>query len=116
VRINGAKLFVGGGGECEVYIVFVRMSDEPGVKGIGCVAIDRDAPGLKFGPKFRMMGSRPVPRSELIFEDCTIPADNVLARPGEFGKIMEIFNIERMHNACFGLGMALGAYEHAIDY
>ena len=116
VRINGGKFFVGGGGDCELYVVLVRMSDAPGVAGLGSVLVEKDAPGLKFGAKFRMLGSRPVPRSEMIFEDCVVPVENILTEAGSFGRMIEVFNGERIHNACLALGIALGAYEHAAEY
>lgn len=116
VRINGNKIYVGGGGDFEVYVVFVRMSDAPGVDGLGCVVVDRASPGLKFGPKFRMLGSRPVPRSEIIFDDCIIPREQVLLGPGGFRQMIEVFNGERIHNATLALGLAQGAFEHASQY
>lgn len=116
VRINGAKIYVGGGGDSELYVVLVRMSDAQGVAGLGSVVVDRNAPGLKFGGRFRMMGSRPVARSEVLFDDCVVPVDNVLTEPGSFSRMIEVFNVERIHNACFALGIAQGAYEHAAAY
>jgi butyryl-CoA dehydrogenase len=92
------------------------MSDATGVAGLGSIVIDKDAPGLKFGSKFKMMGSRPVPRSEVIFDDCIVPVRNILTGPGSFRQIIEVFNCERIHNACLGLGIAQGAYEHAAAY
>lgn len=116
VRINGTKVYVGGGGDSELYVALVRMSDAPGVAGLGSVVFDKDAPGLTFGSRFKMMGSRAVPRSELIFNDCIIPVENILTEPGSFSKMIEVFNAERIHNACFALGIAQGAYEHAAAY
>lgn len=116
VRINGNKIYVGGGGDFEVYVVFVRMSDAPGIDGLGTVVVDVDAPGLKFGPKFRMLGSRPVPRSEIIFDNCEVPVENILTPAGSFRRMIEVFNGERIHNATLALGMAQGAYEHAAEY
>jgi len=116
VRINGTKIYVGGGGNWEVYVAIVRMSDAPGLAGLGSVVIDKDAPGLKFGARFKMMGSRPVPRSEIIFDDCIVPIENILTQAGSFNKMIEVFNGERIHNSTLALGMAQGAYEHAAQY
>jgi butyryl-CoA dehydrogenase len=116
IRINGAKIWVGGGGDADMYVVFVRMNDAAGVAGLGSVIVDKDAPGLKFGSRFRMMGTRTVPRCEVLFEDCIIPVENILTEPGTFGQMIEVFNGERIHNACLGLGIAQGAYEHAAGY
>lgn len=116
VRINGNKVWVGGGGEWELYVALVRMSDAPGVAGLGSVLIEKDAPGLKFGPKFKLMGTRPVPRSEMIFDDCIIPVENILTEPGSFSRMIEVFNGERIHNACLGLGIAQGAFDHAARH
>lgn len=116
VTLRGSKMYVGGGGDFEVYVALVRMSDDPGLDGLGSVIVHADAPGLEFGSKFRMMGSRPVPRSEVIFNDCVVPEDQILTGPGSFKKMIEVFNGERIHNACLALGIAQGAFEHARAY
>ena len=114
--INGSKVYVGGAGAFEVLVVFVRMSDAPGIDGLGCVLVDGNAKGLSYGAKFQMLGSRPVPRSEIIFNDCEVPTDQILLGPGSFRKMIETFNGERIHNACLALGIAQGAYDHAVGY
>ncbi len=116
VRLNGNKIYVGGSGNYEVYVVYARMSDAPGIDGLGCVVVDHNSPGLKFGAKFRTLGARPVPRSEMIFEDCIVPRENVLLGAGGFRKMIEAFNAERIHNSAMALGIAQGAFEHAAQY
>ena len=116
IRINGSKSWVGGGGDWDSYVVFARLSDAPGVAGLGCLVVPKGAPGLSFGSRFNLMGTRPIPRSEIVFEDCRVPADNLLTEPGSFASMIEIFNGERIHNACLGLGIAQGAYEAAAEY
>ena len=76
----------------------------------------KDAPGLRFGSRFNMMGTRPIPRSEILFEDCSVPVENILSEPGSFRSMIEVFNGERIHNSCLALGIAQGAYEAATDF
>ena len=116
VRINGSKFYVGGSGNFELYVVYARMSDAPGIDGLGCVVVDLNSPGLKFGPRFKMLGARSVPRSEMIFEDCVVPRENVLLGAGGFRRMIEAFNAERIHNAAMALGIAQGAFDHAAQY
>jgi alkylation response protein AidB-like acyl-CoA dehydrogenase len=115
-RVTGRKLYVGGAGNSSFYVVYVRMSDEPGTKGLGCILIDADTDGLELGPNANMLGSRGIPRHELIFNDCLVPAANVLCGPGEFRRLINIFNSERIHNAAMALGTATGAYDHALEH
>jgi len=115
-RVNGRKLYVGGAGNSSFYVVYVRMSDDPGTKGLGCILIDADTDGLELGPNANMLGSRGIPRHELIFNDCRVPAANVLCGPGEFRRLISIFNGERIHNAAMALGTATGAYDHALEH
>jgi alkylation response protein AidB-like acyl-CoA dehydrogenase len=116
VVIDGQKIYVGGGGEADYYITYARASDAPGTAGLACVLVPKDAPGLSYGPEFRMLAPRGVPRREVIFDHCRVPERYVLAGAGEFKKMITTFNAERLHNATFNLGLAQGAYDHARAY
>jgi alkylation response protein AidB-like acyl-CoA dehydrogenase len=116
IVIDGAKRWCSGAGHSEGYVVFCRFSDDPGAKGIGAVFVDRDTPGLSFGPREQLMGFRGIPSADMSFEACRVPRDQLLAGPGEFGKLMQAFNLERCGNATMSLGLAAGALEQVLGY
>ncbi len=114
--INGTKLYVGGSGAFEMMVAYVRMSDAPGTDGLGSVLITGDAPGLKYGRVQEMMGLRAVPRAEIIFDNCRVPKSQILTRPGQFKKMINSFNSERIHNAMFCVGQGQAALDEALNY
>jgi alkylation response protein AidB-like acyl-CoA dehydrogenase len=116
IVIDGAKRWCSGAGHSEGYVVFCRFSDDPGAKGIGAVFVDRDTAGLSFGPGEQLMGFRGIPSADMMFEACRVPRDQLLAGPGEFGKLMQAFNLERCGNATMSLGLAAGALEQVLGY
>ena len=116
VVINGTKRWCSGGGHADAYVVYCRLSDDPGAKGIGAVLVEKDAPGLTFGPNEQLMGFRGVPSSDLNFDDCEVPAANIIVPAGGFKQLMEAFDLERCGNATMALGQASGALEDVSAY
>ncbi len=116
IILNGMKRWCSGGGHAEGYVVYCRMSDEPGARGIGAVYVEKDAPGVSFGPQESLMGFRGVPSCDIFFDDATAPAENVVAPAGGFKKLMEAFDLERCGNATMALGQASGALEDVSAY
>ncbi len=117
VVLNGTKRWCSGGGHADAYVVYCRLSDDPGAKGIGAVLVEKDAPGLSFGPNEQLMGFRGIPSSDLNFDDCEVPLDNVIVHAGGgFKKLMEAFDLERCGNATMSLAQASGALEDVCDY
>jgi len=114
--LNGTKRWCSGGGHADAYVVYCRLSDDPGAKGIGAVLVEKDAPGLSFGPNEQLMGFRGVPSSDIYFDDCEVPAGNVIVPAGGFKKLMEAFDLERCGNATMALGQASGALEDVSAY
>ncbi|MEM8817176.1 MAG: acyl-CoA dehydrogenase family protein [Pseudomonadota bacterium] len=114
--INGSKRWCSGGGHADGYLVYTRLSDDPGAKGIGAVYVEKDTPGLSFGEQENLMGFRGVPSSDLYFDNVSVPAGNVVLPAGGFKKLMTAFDLERCGNATMGLAQASGALEDAIDY
>jgi alkylation response protein AidB-like acyl-CoA dehydrogenase len=115
-KLSGAKAWCTGGGHSRAYLVYCRMSEARGAKGIGGVLVEKGTPGFGFGAQERFMGLRGFPSCDLIFEDCVVPDENVVVRAGEFGRLMDCFNIERCGNATMALGIATGALEIATQY
>ena len=116
VVLNGTKRWCSGGGHADAYVVYCRMSPEPGAKGIGAVLVEKGAPGLSFGEHERLMGFRGIPSSDLYFDDCAVPLENVVVPAGGFRKLMEAFDLERCGNATMALSQASGALEDVLRY
>jgi len=116
IVINGSKRWCSGAGHSQGYVVFCRLSEAPGAKGVGAVFVDRDTPGLSFGPQERLMGFRGIPSADMTFEEVRVPRSHLLADAGEFGKLMQAFNLERCGNATMSLGLAAGALEQVLGY
>lgn len=111
--LNGEKNFVTGATVNQLYAVFVRFDDVPGHRGIGAVIVEEDMPGvtIEAGPEF--LGCRGIPHGNLTLENVSIPFENVIRGPGSFADLMTAFNMERLHNCAFNLGMAGAAYDEA---
>jgi alkylation response protein AidB-like acyl-CoA dehydrogenase len=116
VTLNGTKRWCSGGGHADAYVVYCRLSDEPGAKAIGAVLVEKDAPGLTFGPNEELMGFRGIPSADLNLDDCSVPAENIIVPAGGFKQLMEAFDLERCGNATMALGQASGALEDVLQY
>jgi len=116
ITLNGTKRWCSGGGHSDYYVVYCRLSDEPGPKGIGAVLVSKDTPGISFGENEELMGFRGVPSADIYFDDCTVPIGNMIVPAGGFKKLMEAFDIERCGNATMALGQASGALADVLDY
>ena len=116
IVIDGSKRWCSGAGHSEGYVVFCRFDGTPGAKGIGAVFVDKDTPGLTFGPQEQLMGFRGVPSADMNFENVRVPREHLLVGPGGFSSLMGLFNIERLGNATMALGVAAGALEYVTAY
>jgi len=116
--LNGTKIFCTNGGEAEIYIVFAR-TDKNAQKhhGISAFIVEKDTPGFSFGKKESKLGIRSSPTRELVFDNCRIPAANLLGDEGSGFKIaMKTLDGGRIGIAAQALGIAQGAYEAALNY
>jgi acyl-CoA dehydrogenase len=116
VVIQGTKRWCSGGGHADGYVVYCRMSDDPGAKGIGAVYVEHGSPGLTYGRAEQLMGFRGVPSCDLYFDQVEAPCDNIVVPAGGFRKLMEAFDLERCGNATMALGQASGALEDVVKY
>ena len=116
VVINGAKRWCSGAGHSDGYVVFCRFDGIQGAKGVGAVFVDRDTEGLSFGPQEKLMGFRGVPSADMNFDEVRVPREHLIVEAGGFGKLMGLFNIERLGNATMALGTASGALEMVTQY
>lgn len=116
VVLNGTKRWCSGGGHADGYLIYCRLSDEPGAKSIGAVFVEKDTPGLSFGPNETLMGFRGIPSSDINLDDCAVPVDNIVVPAGGFRKLMEAFDLERCGNATMSMAQASGALEDILSY
>jgi butyryl-CoA dehydrogenase len=114
--LNGQKRFISGGGHSDLYLVYVRFNEIKGAKGIGGIVVEKDTPGFSFGKQEEFMGLQGMPSSDLIFEDCRVPQENLIIPQGDFAKLMQAFDVERCGNATMSLGIAWGALEASKKY
>lgn len=116
VTLNGSKRWCSGGGHSDAYLVYTRLSDAPGAKGIGAVLVEKDTPGLSFGEAETLMGFRGVPSADIYLDNVQVPVDNIVVPAGGFTKLMEAFDLERCGNATMALAQASGALEDVLAY
>lgn len=115
--LNGTKQWISNGGEAEIYTVFAMTDPSKGARGCSCFVVEKGTPGFSFGKKENKMGIRANSTRELIFEDCVIPAENLLGREGTgFVTAMKVFDKSRPMVGAQAVGVARGAYEVAIKY
>jgi 3-sulfinopropanoyl-CoA desulfinase len=117
LSITGHKRYITGAGTSRLYLVYGRFGRVPEAEGIGGVLVERDTPGFTIGRRELMMGLRGIPEGELHFDACIVSRDNLLVGPGDgFKKLMRAYNGQRLGAATVALGLAQGAYEHALAY
>ena len=115
-RLNGTKAFISGGGYSDAYIAMVRTGAE-GPKGISAVIVPDGAPGLSFGAPEDKMGWRAQPTAQVQFDDCGIPADNLLGEEGRgFAYAMAGLDGGRLNIAAAALGGAQAALDATLAY
>ena len=115
--LGGEKRWITGAGTSRLYLVYCRMGDQPGAEGIGGILVERDTPGFTIGERDRTMGLRGIPEGRLRFDRCRVPAEQVLVGPPDgFKRLMRAYNSQRLGAATVALGLAQGAYEHALAY
>ena len=115
--INGTKQFITNGGEAEIYTIIVLTDKEKGPRGASAFLVEKGTPGFSFGRKEKKMGIRTSATRELIFEDCLVPAENIIGREGMgFIMTMRLFDLSRPGIGAQAVGVAQGAMEAAVGY
>ncbi|MEO0391924.1 MAG: isobutyryl-CoA dehydrogenase [Pseudomonadota bacterium] len=114
--LNGSKAFISGGTSSDIYVVMVRTGDD-GPKGISCLVVEKDTPGLSFGQKEKKMGWNSQPTAAVIFDDCRVPVANRLGDEGDGFKIaMKGLDGGRLNIAACSMGGAQKCLDLAINY
>ncbi|HHY73820.1 MAG TPA: acyl-CoA dehydrogenase [Bacillus bacterium] len=115
--LNGSKIFITNGGIADTYVVFALTDPEQKTKGVSAFIIEKDFPGFSVGKKENKLGIRSSPTTEIIFEDCRVPKENLLGNEGEGFKIaMMTLDGGRNGIAAQAVGIAQGALDAAVAY
>ena len=115
--VNGSKNWITHGKSANVAVVMVRTGEKGDSKGISAIVIEKGTPGFTSGKKENKLGMRASETTELIFDNCRVPKENLLGNEGEgFKQAMYILDGGRISIAALSLGMAKGAFKAAVDY
>jgi len=114
--LNGEKAFISGGGESNVYLIMCRTGG-PGPKGISCLLVEKDSPGLSFGKKENKLGWNSQPTRAVVLSDCMVPVENLIGQEGEGFKIaMKALDGGRVNIAACSVGGAHSSLKMARDH
>ncbi len=115
--INGAKNWITHGKSGDVAVVMVRTGEAGSSKGISAIVVERGTAGFSAGKKENKLGMRASETTEMIFDNCRVPKENLLGAEGDgFKQAMKILDGGRISIAALSLGIAKGAYEAALAY
>ncbi|MBL08620.1 MAG: acyl-CoA dehydrogenase [Rhodobiaceae bacterium] len=111
--VNGTKSFISGGGTSDIYVTMVKTDDS----SISTLVVEKDSEGLSYGGHERKMGWNSQPTTQVIFEDCKVPVENLIGKEGDgFKFAMMGLDGGRLNIAACSLGTAQSAYERAVNY
>ena len=115
--LNGSKIFITNGPVADVLLVYAKTAPEKGAHGISAFIVEKDFPGFRVAQKLEKMGYRGSQTGELVFEDCRVPAENLVGTEnGGVAVVMSGLDLERAMIAPICLGKAERALELSIDY
>ena len=115
--LNGGKLWITNAGEASVYVLMATVDPSAGYKGITAFLVERDFEGFTVGKKEDKLGIRASSTCELVLENCIVPEENVLGPVGKGYKVaIETLNEGRIGIGAQMVGIAQGAYDHAMAY
>lgn len=115
--LNGAKTFTSNGTYADICVAMAVTDKTAHKHGISAFIIEKGTPGFRPGKKENKMGLRASDTAEVIFEDCSVPAENCLGKPGAgFIDCLKVLDKGRISIAALALGMAQGAFEASLDY
>lgn len=117
--LNGGKIFISGGKRADVFITYARFpvengDAERGGRNIGALVVEKDTPGFSILRNDHNMADED--QAQLVFDDCRVPTDNVLVTGNAFGRLIRIYNRNRLSGVAQALGMATASYEDALRH
>jgi len=115
--LNGQKMWITSGGVAGVLVATARTIVDGEDRGVSCFVVERGTPGFVVGKNEPKMGLKGSVTSQLFFEDCEIPEENVLGTPGRgLAQMLEILDGGRISIGAMALGLGRAAFEHAVAY
>ena len=115
--INGTKQWITNGGEAEIYTIIAITDRSKGPRGASAFVVEKGTPGFTFGKKENKMGIRASATTELIFDNCRVPKENLIGKEGAgFLVAMKTLDSSRTGVGAQGVGVAQGAYEEAVAF
>lgn len=115
--LNGSKIFITNGPVADTLLVYAKTTPEKGAKGISAFIVEKDFPGFSVSRKLKKCGMRGSPTAELIFEDCEVPAENMVGKENQGVHVMTSgLDIERIVLAGGSVGMAQQALDYSVRY
>jgi alkylation response protein AidB-like acyl-CoA dehydrogenase len=115
--LNGVKQFISNGSIADIYVVLVSTDKTRGARGISTFIVEKGTSGFSFGKEENKLGIKAATTTELVFEDCKVPKENLMGKEG-LGFIYTMRNFDRARPGvgAIALGIAQGAYETALDF
>lgn len=115
--LNGSKIFITNAGDAETYVIITKTAPEKGARGMTAFIVEKGTPGFTIGKNEDKMAFPSLPNRELYFENCRVPAANVLMGEGRgFRVAMQTLDIGRIGMAIGAIGLAQAAFEAALKY
>ena len=115
--VNGSKTFITNAPLADVFLVYVRTDKNAGPRGLSQLIIERDAPGLTIGQPFHKLGTRGSPTAEMFFEDCRVPAENLVKGENEaLGILLGGLDVERTVGGSMGVGGIRASLDRSLAY
>ena len=115
--LNGSKTFITNPNYADYTVVMARTNPEKGKAGISAFVVEKGTPGYTVGAPMNKLGMRASDTAELFFEDCAVPEANLLGKEGEgYFNSLRILDGGRISIAAMSVGVARGAFEHAVRY
>jgi alkylation response protein AidB-like acyl-CoA dehydrogenase len=109
--LNGSKIFISGGKHADIFVTYARFAPDG---SIGALIVEKDTPGFSILRNDHNMAGED--QAQLLFEDCRVPKENVLVTGNAFGRLIRIYNRNRLSGVAQALGMATASYEEALEY
>jgi alkylation response protein AidB-like acyl-CoA dehydrogenase len=115
--ISGSKMFITNGSAANIYVVMAITDSKTGRDGVSAFVVERGTPGLSNGRRIEKLGLRASDTAEVIFDNVTIPASNLIGEAGQgYAQTLKVLEAGRIGIAGFAMGIARGGYEEALGY
>ena len=112
--LNGSKIFVSGGHHADIFVTYARFGEGEGGRNIGALIVEKDTPGVSILRNDLNMADEL--QAQLVFDNARIPKENVLVTGNAFGRLIRIYNRNRLSATAQAIGMATASLEEALEY